>query len=1069
MTTPGSTQSHQPTPHQPQHAGFAPSSVSGGGAKMVAGYALQQRLGSGSFATVYKGVKVIDSQGQTETVAIKAISRTSEKLTKKVLENLDVEISILRTYRHPNIVCLHDVQKTERHFYLILEYCAGGDVQRLIRTRKSGRLSERLTRRLMRDLAAGLKFLWGQEFIHRDIKPQNLLLTGLLPLDEINDPSRIEADEVERRRVNFPSAKFSLKIADFGFARHLQTTSLAETLCGSPLYMAPEILQHHRYDAKADLWSVGTVLFEMIAGRPPFNGENHIDLLRNIQRKAVRLPPDVRVSKQCVNLLRLLLNRNPLSRAGFKEFFDASDAFVALGCEGKPIEEGDLSVMDHPKANLGPIAEVGETNGHGTSSLATVATFATMQRPTAPPKPVALPQQGQLMNAHNGRDSERNTPSSSPPDSGVTGYAAGPNLSYQNQPATIVSPPSAPLQSPTNQPVAQLIPSSQPGAIQGQPQHLVQGQQQLAQGQRRNSHFRPLEPSPPGPGVYTTTMPPPALALAPAGGVAYVQQSHAGNRGLVVPYHLAQREQQLRAQENQRKSGSSSGSDESGFVMVEHSGSLTPSASQVERLHGGTGQLSPNRLQKQAAHNQIYSNRNTRPSLQAPSSPGGTNSGAGRRSSSLKNLTKGMGMLSTSPGTGGLLVGMMGTFASGNKNAGGAMVQAVNKFDSVGNPQPGGRSNIDLAAKMLAASEDVGRRAVAVAHLGDTRAFVAMRMLMNNEGGSSLLSSSPMEGVVEEEEESTASGGQGSDGTSSSSTRVAGRMRAVSVDRSMEKCIPETEEEDDEMPFAMNSPSEEENDLSLTPVAMRPGPSAVTISGSVTASKARGQTSPLVVQMHFREALSCYLKALSMVKGSISATQRVLSELGGDLNTHPNDMNANLSLKKRCEVSQNWLSGQFTGVLERADAAKTKLGMLQSSLPQQVDAEAATATHSALPVVTVEELIYNHSLTCGRDGAVKQLLGQHEAARSCYRSAGLLAETLLMEPKMGEEDRKVLEEYVHGFAERITELDSVMMQQSRNSAGSSNSHLGSATGSRRSSGVVGLVGGMPPSNPPLVS
>ena len=84
-----------------------------------------------------------------------------------------------------------------------------------------------------------------------------------------------------------------------------------------------------RYDAKADLWSVGTVLFEMIAGRPPFNGENHIELLRNIQRKAVRLPTDVRVSKPCVNLLRLLLNRNPLSRAGFKEFFEACDAFVA--------------------------------------------------------------------------------------------------------------------------------------------------------------------------------------------------------------------------------------------------------------------------------------------------------------------------------------------------------------------------------------------------------------------------------------------------------------------------------------------------------------------------------------------------------------------------------------------------------------------------------------------------------------------------------------------------------------------------------------------------------------------
>lgn len=229
--------------------------------KVVAGFALQQRLGSGSFATVYKGIRIRnvaskqskldgDSSSEPDTVAIKAIARTSEKLTKKVLQNLEIEISILRTYRHPNIVCMHNVQKTDRHFYLILEYCGGGDVQRLIRTRKSGRLSERLTRRLMRDLAAGLKFLWGQELIHRDIKPQNLLLTGALPLDEINDPDATPEEEARRRKINFPSSHFSLKIADFGFARHLQTASLAETLCGSPLYMAPEILQHHRYASK---------------------------------------------------------------------------------------------------------------------------------------------------------------------------------------------------------------------------------------------------------------------------------------------------------------------------------------------------------------------------------------------------------------------------------------------------------------------------------------------------------------------------------------------------------------------------------------------------------------------------------------------------------------------------------------------------------------------------------------------------------------------------------------------------------------------------------------------------
>ena len=139
---------------------------------------------------------------------------------------------------------MHDVQKTENHFYMILEYCGGGDVQNLIRSRTTRRLSEGLTRRLMRDLGHGLRFLWGQELIHRDIKPQNLLLTGLLPLDEVNDPGN---DDAARQAANFPTADFCLKIADFGFARHLQTTSLAETLCGSPLYMAPEILQHHRY------------------------------------------------------------------------------------------------------------------------------------------------------------------------------------------------------------------------------------------------------------------------------------------------------------------------------------------------------------------------------------------------------------------------------------------------------------------------------------------------------------------------------------------------------------------------------------------------------------------------------------------------------------------------------------------------------------------------------------------------------------------------------------------------------------------------------------------------------
>lgn len=117
-------------------------------------------------------------------------------------------------------------------------------------------------------------------------------------------------------------------LADFGFARHLATTSLAETLCGSPLYMAPEILKFQKYDAKADLWSVGTILYEMVVGKPPYGGSNHVQLLANIERNDLRFPAHVDVSGPCKNLLLGLLQRKPVNRMGFDDFFN--HPFVGL-------------------------------------------------------------------------------------------------------------------------------------------------------------------------------------------------------------------------------------------------------------------------------------------------------------------------------------------------------------------------------------------------------------------------------------------------------------------------------------------------------------------------------------------------------------------------------------------------------------------------------------------------------------------------------------------------------------------------------------------------------------------
>jgi serine/threonine-protein kinase ULK2 len=141
-----------------------------------------------------------------------------------------------------------------------------------------------------------------------------------------------------------------LKVADFGFARSLPNAMMAETLCGSPyvtlvtiasdihvfpsrLYMAPEILRYEKYDAKADLWSVGAVLFEMAVGKPPFRAQNHVDLLKKIETsKGIKFPDedpqrtgsDEVIPNDIKELVRGLLKRSPVERWSFQDFFGST-------------------------------------------------------------------------------------------------------------------------------------------------------------------------------------------------------------------------------------------------------------------------------------------------------------------------------------------------------------------------------------------------------------------------------------------------------------------------------------------------------------------------------------------------------------------------------------------------------------------------------------------------------------------------------------------------------------------------------------------------------------------------
>ncbi|KAH1039320.1 hypothetical protein J1N35_041063 [Gossypium stocksii] len=291
-----------------------------GRGRVVGDYLVGRQIGSGSFSIVWHARHRVHG---TE-VAIKEI--VTSRLNKKLQDSLMSEIFILKRINHPNIIRLHDIIEVPGKIHLVLEYCKGGDLSMYVT--RYGSVPEATAKHFMQQLAAGLLVLRDNNLIHRDLKPQNLLLST-------NDSNAV------------------LKIADFGFARSLQPRGLAETLCGSPLYMAPEIMQLQKYDAKADLWSVGAILFQLVTGKTPFTGNNQIQLLQNILKSTeLHFPVENDyLTADCKDLCQKLLRRNPVERLTFEEFFN--HPFLS---EGQP--DKSLRNQSFPRAGF-PLSESG--------------------------------------------------------------------------------------------------------------------------------------------------------------------------------------------------------------------------------------------------------------------------------------------------------------------------------------------------------------------------------------------------------------------------------------------------------------------------------------------------------------------------------------------------------------------------------------------------------------------------------------------------------------------------------------------------------------------------------------
>uniref|UniRef100_A0A672LV90 Serine/threonine-protein kinase ULK1-like n=1 Tax=Sinocyclocheilus grahami TaxID=75366 RepID=A0A672LV90_SINGR len=242
-------------------------------------------IGHGAFAVVFKGRH---RQKHDFEVAVKCINKKNLAKSQSLLgkEIRILKVSFLVTLWVRLLDCTLQV-----FVCLLLQYCNGGDLAEYLHSK--GSLSEDTIRVLLQQLAGAMSVLRSKGIIHRDLKPQNILLS--YSTGRKSNPNNI-----------------CIKLADFGFARYLQANTMAATLCGSPMYMAPEVIMSQNYDAKADLWSVGTIIYQCLTGKAPFQVLSNSAAFPSIPRET---------SSHLRHLLLGLLQRNHGERMDFDELF----------------------------------------------------------------------------------------------------------------------------------------------------------------------------------------------------------------------------------------------------------------------------------------------------------------------------------------------------------------------------------------------------------------------------------------------------------------------------------------------------------------------------------------------------------------------------------------------------------------------------------------------------------------------------------------------------------------------------------------------------------------------------
>ncbi|XP_055802796.1 CBL-interacting serine/threonine-protein kinase 23 [Solanum dulcamara] len=283
----------------------------GSGRTRVGRYELGRTLGEGTFAKV----KFARNVETGDNVAIKILDK--EKVMKhKMIGQIKREISTMKLIRHPNVIRMYEVMASKSKIYIVLEFVTGGELFDKIASK--GRLKEDEARKYFQQLINAVDYCHSRGVFHRDLKPENLLL----------------------------DANGVLKVSDFGLSalpQQVREDGLLHTTCGTPNYVAPEVINNKGYDgAKADLWSCGVILFVLMAGYLPFEESNLMALYKKIHKAEFTCPPWF--SSNAKKLIKRILDPNPQTRITISEVIE--NEWFKKGYRPPVFEQADVSLDD---------------------------------------------------------------------------------------------------------------------------------------------------------------------------------------------------------------------------------------------------------------------------------------------------------------------------------------------------------------------------------------------------------------------------------------------------------------------------------------------------------------------------------------------------------------------------------------------------------------------------------------------------------------------------------------------------------------------------------------------------